>query len=558
MDNPLLHHLTIFVFQLAVILVAAKIGGELSERYFKQPGVLGELIVGMIIGPFALGGYIRIPGLGPLFDAHTTAMPGSNVPVSMELYAIAQVAVLILLFMAGLETDLQKFIKYSGPATVVGVGGIVFPFIFGDVATNLIYYGGWKSFMDPTALFVGAIMTATSVGITARVLSDIKKLNTPEGVTVLAGAVIDDVLGILVLAIVIAIAGASQVGEFSWSAIGIIAAKAVGFWVALTVIGLALSKAISRGLRWFQSASALLGMGLALCFFVSALAETFKLAMIIGAYMIGLVLSHTEIADDLEEQLTPLNQALVPIFFVVMGMLVDFSAMKSVLWFGIVISALAIIGKVVGCGLPALGVGFNFTGAFRIGIGMLPRGEVALIIAGVGIAAGVIGSDIYGVSIMMTLITTLMAPVILVPLFKTGKSGVRGKTEEEKPAEHFEFKGDKEKIAVLERYFRRAFETAGYTETIHSHQDRHWEIYEFNRDGSIGQLRIGVSGESNVLAADIPNADKDLILSNIVTVVASSVGNELFGQMITSHEQRREFLKLFYRRLAETVRANKP
>ena len=164
---------------------------------------------------------------------------------------------------------------------------------------------------------------------------------------------------------------------------------------------------------------------MALAFVAAGLAESFGLAMIIGAYTIGLAISGTNLARNIEESVMSVYHVFVPIFFVVMGMMVDVTAMKSVITFGIVLSILAIISKVAGSGIPALAVGFNRRGAWRIGIGMLPRGEVALIISGIGLSRGIIGSDIFGVAIMMTVITTLLAPIILVPAFKNGGQGTR-------------------------------------------------------------------------------------------------------------------------------------
>ena len=420
MEENITELVTRLVFQLAVILVAAKIGGEVCERYLKIPPVLGELLAGVIIGPFALGG-IHIPGLGALFEvSHASEGGGSVIPVSLPLWSLAQIAAVILLFAAGLETNLKQFLRYSGPASLVAVGGVVLPFALGVYGT--ILFGFAESFLDPKALFMGAILTATSVGITARVLSDMRRLDTPEGVTILAAAVVDDVIGILVLTIVV---GISVTGVVSPSQIAIVAAKAVGFWLGLTALGILLSKYISRFFEAFRVGGAALGLALALAFFSAGLAETFGLAMIIGAYSIGLALSGTDLAHRLEEPLLAVYHALVPIFFVVMGMLVDLPAMKGALIFGIVISVFAILSKVVGCGLPALATGFNARGAWRIGIGMLPRGEIALIVAGVGLARGVIGTDLFGVSILMTIVTTVMAPIILVRAFQRGGSGRR-------------------------------------------------------------------------------------------------------------------------------------
>ena len=407
------------VLQLAVILFAAKLGGELFERWLKQPSVLGELLAGVAIGPFALGG-VELPVVGALFGRAAEAGHASVIPVSLELWAVAQIGAVILLFYAGLETDFNLFFRYGGPAFVTAMGGVIAPFLLGDLAT--VAFGLAEGPLDPVALFMGAIMTATSVGITARVLGDIRKLDTPEGVTILAGAVIDDVLGIIVLAIVVSL-GAS--GQVSLGDLAVVGGKAMGFWLGLMAVGILLSRWISKALSSFGSSGAAVTLALAIAFLAAALAEGFGLAMIIGAYSIGLALSNTEIAETLREPMESIFHAFVPVFFVVMGMLVDFNAMGPVLLFGLVISLLAIVSKVFGCGLPALVVGFNRWGAGRIGVGMMPRGEVALIVAGVGLSRGVIGADIFGVSIMMTFITTVLAPIVLVPIFQKGGAGAR-------------------------------------------------------------------------------------------------------------------------------------
>ena len=420
-NHDIIHMITKLVMQLFVILLAAKIGGEICVRYLKQPSVLGELVMGMLIGPYALGHFISIPGLGILFSLPA---PGTLIPVSVELYSIAQIAVIILLFIAGLETDFKQFMKYAFPATIIAIGGVVFPFFFGAWAT-MVFIPDVTSIFDVRALFMGAIMTATSVGITARVLSDIGKLNTPEGVTILAGAVVDDVIGILILAVVVGLAKSG--GHVSGGEVAIIGVKAVGVWLGIMIIGLLLSKQIEKLLNWFKSEGAVVAVAMSFCFLASAVAELFGLAMIIGAYAFGLALSTREISKKLIHALEGVNQFLVPVFFVVMGMLVDFGAMSNAVTFGIVVSILAIIGKVFGCGIPALGVGFNIRGGWRVGMGMLPRGEVALIVAGVGLASGAVGLDIFGVSVMMTMVTTLMAPIFLVPLFKSGGPGTKEK-----------------------------------------------------------------------------------------------------------------------------------
>ena len=430
-DPAALTHLMVMVaLQLAVIIAAAKMMGEFFDRVLRQPAVLGELAAGLIIGPYALGG-ITV-GNFMLFPESHAALPGI-IPVDETIYAISTIASLLLLFLAGLETDFKQFFRYALQGSLVGIGGVLGAFTTGD-----LLYAWWyqTSFMDPVALFMGTISVATSVGITARILSEKQKLDTPEGVTIIAGAVIDDVLGILVLAIVVAMAtmgggehGAANAGV-EWGEIGKIAGSAVGFWVLGTGAAIMLAKPIRSVLGNFKGPGVVAGCALALALLLSGLMEAIgHLAMIIGAYSMGLGLAKEKnFAHELDRALSGTANLLVPVFFCTMGMLVDFGAMRHALTFGIIFSLVAIVSKVIGCGAPTFLVRFNMLGAMRVGIGMLPRGEVALIVAGVGLAQGVINHEMFGVSIMMTLVTTVIAPPILVKLFSTASPGVKGES----------------------------------------------------------------------------------------------------------------------------------
>ena len=412
------------LIQLAVILFAAKVAGELVTRYIKLPSVLAELGIGVLIGPFALGG-LALFGFGPLFPLPTLDGEPAAIPVSNELYSLAQIGSIILLFAIGLETNLRQFLRYAGPATAVAIGGVLLPFAAGAGATVLLgpaLLGSSYGFLSPEALFMGAILTATSVGITARVLADLNRLDEPEGVTIIAAAVVDDVLGILVLTVVV---GISAAGAFSVSTLGWVSFKAIGFWLGLTAIGILAAPYIERGVDWFKTSGAILILPLALALLAAGMAEVFGLAFIIGAFSIGLALSVTRLGHLVEVSLIGLVDFTVPVFFVVMGMLVDVGSMQNAVVFGLIISLLAVLSKVIGSGGPALLSGFNLRGSARVGVGMMPRGEVALIIAGIGLSQGIIEQDLFGVSIMMTVITTLIAPVALVPLFRKGGSGVR-------------------------------------------------------------------------------------------------------------------------------------
>ena len=413
--------MTRLVLQLAVVMVAVRFFGHVFSRYLKQSRVLGELISGMVIGPYALGGF-RIPFLGtPLFP-----LQEGTLPVSPELYGFAVVASIVLLFMAGLETDLPTFLKFSAVGTAVGAGGVVVAFVLGDLSAVLLL-PGVDSYMHPTALFLGTLSTATSVGITARILSEKRKMSSPEGVTILAAAVLDDVIGIILLAVVVGIAkAASATGPgaagVSWGSIGIIALKAFGFWIGCTGLGILIAPKLSKGLKRFQSMEIIAGVSVGIALLLAGLSEMAGLAMIIGAYVTGLSLSQTDMAHELRENLQGVYHFLVPVFFCIMGMLVNFPAMKGVVVFGLIYTAVAIFSKIVGCGLPALMTGFNLRGALRIGTGMLPRGEVTLIVAGIGLSSGAIGSDMFGVAIMTLLIASVIAPPLIVKSFN-GASG---------------------------------------------------------------------------------------------------------------------------------------
>jgi Kef-type K+ transport system membrane component KefB len=415
--------LTRLILQLAVILFAAKISGEICERFLRTPAVIGELLAGVIIGPFALGGMIPIPGIGPLFGTPVSAgdhVEEAGSALSQSLVSISEVGAIVLLFVAGLETNLRQFLRYAGPASVVAVGGVALPFALGVIAT--IAFGFAEGPTDPRALFIGATMTATSIGISVRVLGDLRKLGTPEGVTILGAAVLDDVLGILILTIVV---GIGTTGEFSLGTMARIAFTTLGFWVALTGIGILLSRHISNIIDKFQVSGASVGLSLALAFFAAAISETAGLAMIIGAFSIGLALSGTELAHRLEGPLQSVYALLVPIFFVVTGMMVDVTALGGVIVFGLVLTLLAALGKILGSGVPTVFAGFNRRGAWRIGVGMMPRGEVALIMAGIGVSSGIIGPDLFGVAIIMTILTTILAPLILSRSFADNVSGAR-------------------------------------------------------------------------------------------------------------------------------------
>ncbi|MBW6458557.1 MAG: cation:proton antiporter, partial [FCB group bacterium] len=421
-DADMVHRMMLLVFQLTVIIFAAKYMGKLFAR-LRMPSVVGELFAGILIGPYLLGS-IPLPNLPHgLFGQFLALNPTASLPVSPELYAFSAVASILLLFMVGLETDIDLFLRFSLPSIVIGGMGVAVSFLIGA--------GIVSSFLDvplmhPKALFLGVISTATSVGITARILSARNKISSPEGVTILGSAVIDDVLGIILLAIVIGIS-AGQGSGMDWAYIGRITLKALGVWLLFTVLGLAFSKYISRYLKTFKKQSSVGIMSFGLALLLAGIFESAGLAMIIGAYVMGLSLSKTELSYVIQESLHNIYELLIPVFFCISGMFVNFRVFDnwSIVVFGLIYTIGAYAAKMIGCGLPARFLKFNNLGALRIGAGMIPRGEVALIIIGIGLSYGILTEELTGVAIFMILVTSVIAPLQLDRLFRKKHSGVQ-------------------------------------------------------------------------------------------------------------------------------------
>ena len=507
------------VLQIGIIIFAARLGGAIASL-FRLPSILGELAAGIVIGPWALGGIAIGDGLfaNGLFNgvalkamnasageaAHvmfgTIAGAGALfAATSPALYGIATLASVILLFLSGLETNLKMFLRYSFVGLMVGLGGVVVSFLFGDLCAIYLLPEFFEHFAflkelplaeamtQEAPLYMGIMSTATSVGITARILSEKKKMDSEEGVTIMAGAVIDDVLGLIVLAIGNGIIAAHRTmaaqpgtGGMDWWAIGIVALKAFGVWLGATAIGLLAARWIAKFLKMaFKSpvVIATMAFGLALC--LAGFFEFMGLAMIIGAYVMGLALSRTDLKHPIQEMLTPVYTFLVPIFFCSMGMMVDISALcsKPVLIFGGIYTALAVFAKVVGCLVPSMCCGFNFLGGLRIGAGMVPRGEVALVIAGLGLSSGYLTQEIFGIGILMTLVTTVVAPPALVGLFAPKAKGVRHPKQAEDNAREICFELGSEDVArlMLERLVGE-FREEGFFTTLLSREDSIWEF----------------------------------------------------------------------------------
>lgn len=517
--------------QVALVLCAARLGGELAERWLKQPAVLGELVAGILIGPFALGG-VGFPAVGQLFPRH-----GGAIAVSTELYALAQLGSVVLLFVAGLETDIRMFLRFGVSATVVAVGGVVLPFLLGVVGA--IATGLAEGMADPHALFMGAILTATSVGITARVLGDIGKLDTPEGVTILGAAVIDDVLGILALALVVGIASGEGTSALD---LGLTAGKAIGAWLLLTAAFVAFATLISRLATFLRVEGAGLAIALSAGLIGAYLAELAGLALIIGAYSAGLALSTTHVKTHLEKEIRVVYSVFVPIFFVVTGMLVDLDVMRAAAVVGLVLTALASVGKIAGSGATALLSGFNRVGALRVGIGMLPRGEVALVIAGAGLTAGIITQEVFAAAVFVAVGTTVLAPPLLVAAFRSGEGGLRrpdettvperrraGRREVDSESRRFEWLLPDDIASVLARALHTHLVHEAGFEDLLSVDAPHTEVTQYRRDSLLVSVSTRDAGEgrASLHVEASGTADMDLVVRDAVRGAVHAAANEL-------------------------------
>lgn len=393
---------------IAVMLVVAKLCGELFER-LRQPAVLGELFAGILLGNLVILGFTGAESL----KTNTTVA------------ALAEFGVIILLFEVGLESDLREMIEVGWSSLLVAVLGVIAPFFLGW-AVSAYFLPDEPRLIH---IFIGATLCATSVGITARVFKDLAKLNTREARIILGAAVIDDVLGLLILAVVAgAIKAAGTGAALSIIDVGTIALKSVAFLVGSIAVGMFMVPRMLRGAGRLETRGVLLTLAISFCLVLSWAAAKVGLAPIVGAFAAGLILDEvhykptgTRKERDLHDLLQPVSTVLVPIFFVLMGLKVDLRLFTrfDILGLAIVLTLAAIIGKQI-CALGVVERGVN---RLAVGLGMIPRGEVGLIFAGIGatlmlpsasgVSEPVISSAIFGAVVIMVIITTLITPIAL-------------------------------------------------------------------------------------------------------------------------------------------------
>ena len=379
------HDTQTLLFELFVIFVAAKLGGELFER-LKMPAVLGEILSGVVFGPFTLKWVVP----------------------SATVLSIAELGAIFLLFTVGLETRPKDLLKVGREATGVALGGIALPFLFGFGYMELSGHPAHES------TFVAAAMVATSVGITARVLRDLDALKTLAAKIILGAAVLDDIIGMILLAFVV---GLASVGGVQWLQLTVLTFEAVAFCIFMLFVAPRVMRRVSPNIGRLSTHNPQLILALTICLGLSVAAERIGLAAIVGAFFAGLTFSDFSPRWNLQPRVEAINEFLAPFFFFTMGARLDLRVLTPQLVVSaLVICVLAIVAKIIGCGLPVLGKGYQT--AMQVGVGMTPRGEVGLIVALIGLQMNMVSPSAYAIVIFMTAATTIFAPPVLRILFR--------------------------------------------------------------------------------------------------------------------------------------------
>lgn len=393
------------LLDLFIMFAAAKIVGAVFER-FRQPAVIGELLAGILIGPFVFG-WVGVPDVGTIDQFHGDEPLAEEVLHSIH-HVISELGVIILLYFVGLETRISDILRVGMRALVIGVIGIILPFVMG--------YGLASALGNPTpqALFIGTALVATSVGITARVLRDMGYLRTVEARIILGAAVIDDILAMVLLAIV---SGMGATGEVSFGNVSLLVLQAVGFTALVVVVGTLGMRRYSVHLDAIPIRNSPFVVSMIIMLGLAALSVNIGMAAIIGAFLAGMIFAEAREHYDLEHTSQPVYEFLVPFFFVITGTQVDPSVFLdlNIVSIAAIVTVVAIIGKLIAGAVGGYGMGTRSMSI--LGVGMVPRGEVGIIVAGIGLTQGAITEDIFSVIVVMSIVTTLMAPPVLKVLY---------------------------------------------------------------------------------------------------------------------------------------------
>jgi len=382
------------IIGIGILLFAAKLMAEFFVR-LKLPIVLGELLAGMIIGPFALGAFLVLNGQ-------------SLLQIGTEIRFLGEIGAIVILFMAGLQMTPHEFLKEGKAAFTVGTLGVVVPFFAGLMIFQFFGYDALQSMLIATAL------TATSIAISVQVLTEFGKMRTKEAKLIIGAAIVDDILAIAVLSVVSSLAtGEGGVAQIDVIEVTITILQVLGFFAAMLIVSVIVIPKLVASRLW-KAKGSIEGIATALFFGTAALAGSIGLSPIVGAFAVGMALSHTKVFDKIEVYVEKIGLIFAPLFFAIVGAQVDFRVvnMEILLLSGLII-VVAITTKLFGCGLPAMLFLKNKAQGMRVGIGMISRGEVGLIVAGVGISSGILTSDVYSTIVIMVAVTTIITPIWL-------------------------------------------------------------------------------------------------------------------------------------------------
>ena len=383
------------IIGVGILLFAAKLMAELFLR-LKLPIVLGELIAGMVIGPFALGAYIVGSEGLPLLH------------INNEIKVLGEIGAIVILFMAGLEMTPKEFLKGGKASFTVGTLGVIVPFVAGLLVFQIFGFDALQSMLIATAL------TATSIAISVQVLSEFGKLKSAEARLIIGAAVVDDILAIAVLSVVISIAnGPGGVENIDISDVTIKILQVLGFFAAMLLASVWVMPKIITPRLW-KAKGSVEGIATASFFGAAALAGSIGLSPIVGAFAVGMALSTTKVFEKVENYAHQIGLIFAPLFFAIIGAQVDFRQVNmEILILSAIIIAVAIVTKLFGCGLPAMMFLKSKSKGMKVGIGMISRGEVGLIVAGVGVASGILTSSVYSTIVIMVAVTTIITPIWL-------------------------------------------------------------------------------------------------------------------------------------------------
>jgi Kef-type K+ transport system membrane component KefB len=381
---------------IGLLLFAAKLMAELFLR-LKLPVVIGELLAGMIIGPFALGAFLISDG-EPLFQL-----------VEVQIKTLGEIGAIVILFMAGLEMTPKEFLKGGKASFTVGTLGVIVPFFAGLVIFQIFGFDALQAMLIATAL------TATSIAISIQVLNEFGKLKSPEARLIIGAAIVDDILAIAVLSVVTSFTGAAEIEQINVVDVTITILQVLGFFGAMLIASvIILPRLISSTSHIWKAKGSIEGIATAMFFGAAALAGSIGLSPIVGAFVVGMALSTTKIIEKLEDYIEKIGLIFAPLFFAIIGAQVDFRGIDlEILMLSGLIIIIAVVTKLFGCGLPAMFFLKDRAKGMKVGIGMISRGEVGLIVAGVGIATGVLANNVYSIIVIMVAITSFITPIWL-------------------------------------------------------------------------------------------------------------------------------------------------